>query len=74
MEEVVFFAVSQSVPFLDMSVTTNAEMVWVKISLERGDPILICSFYRPPDTNDSPIEELRTALSSISTPTNANII
>ena len=52
----VFLAVSLNISFLDLSITTDAEMVWVKISPVHGKPI-ICSFYRPPDSNVNPIND-----------------
>ena len=58
----VFLAVSLNISFLDLSITTDAEMVWVKISPVHGEPISICSFYRPPDSNVNPITDLKTVL------------
>ena len=67
----VFLAISQSIPFLNVSMTTNAEMIWANIFPVHGEPISICSFYRPPDNNGNPMEDLKTALSMV---TNVNNI
>ena len=58
----VFLAVSLNISFLDLSITTDAEMIWVKISPVHGEPISICSFYRPPDSNVNPINDLKIVL------------
>ena len=64
-----FLAISQSIPFLNVSMTTYAEMIWAKVSPVHGEPISICSFYRPSDNSVNPIEDLKTALSMV---TNVN--
>ena len=51
--------------------TTNAEMIWAKVSPVHGEPISICSFYRPPDNNVNPMEDLKTVLTMV---TNVNNI
>ena len=59
----VFLAISQSISFIDVPMTTNAEMTWAKIFPIHGKPICICSFYRPPNSNIDTMEVLQTALS-----------
>ena len=54
---------SQDISFLELSITTNAEMIWAKITLIHGEPIVIGSFNRLPENNADPIEDLKTALS-----------
>ena len=41
------------------------KMIWAKITPIHGEPIAIGSFYRPPDNNADPIEDLKTALSTL---------
>ena len=36
---------------------TNVEMIWAKILLTQGEILLFGSFYRPLDSNDTPMEE-----------------
>ena len=57
-----FLAVSLNISFLDLSITTDAEMVWVKISPVHGEPISICSFYILPDSNVNPINDRKIVL------------
>jgi len=40
-------------------------MIWAKITPIHGEPIAIGSFHRPPDNNADPIEDLKTALSTL---------
>jgi len=47
----IFLAVSSEFPFLDVSINTDAEMIWAKISPTYGETLIVCSFYRPPDGN-----------------------
>ena len=54
--------------------TTIAEMIWAKVSPVHGEPISICSFYRPPDNNVNPMEDLKTAVSMVTAVTNVNNI
>ena len=37
----VFLAISQSISFLDLSMTTSAEMIWARITPILGEPIAI---------------------------------
>ena len=41
-------------------------MTWAKILPIQGETILIGSFYRPPDTDITPMDELKVFLSSFS--------
>ena len=58
----VFLALSSQIPFLDLTINTSAEMIWGKITPTQGEAIYICSFYRLPNGDDKPIEELKSAL------------
>ena len=49
----VFLAISQSISFLDLSMTTNAEMIWAKVTPIHGEP---GSFYRQPHNNADSVE------------------
>ena len=44
-----------------MSIATNVEVIWAKITPTHGEPIAIGSFYRPPDNNADSIEDFKTA-------------
>ena len=44
----IFLVVSSEFSFLDVSINTDAEMIWAKISPTYGETLFICSFYRPP--------------------------
>ena len=37
----VFLAISQDISFLELSITTNGEMIWAKITPIHGEPIAI---------------------------------
>ena len=54
----VFLALSQDISFLELSITTKAEMIWAKITPIHGEPIAIGAFNRPPENNADPIEDL----------------
>ena len=43
----------------------NAEMVWVKLCLNKYKPIYVCSIYRPPGNSIEPLYELNDILTSI---------
>ena len=68
----IFLAVSSEFPFLDVSINTDAEMIWVKITPIYGETLFICSFYRPPDGNIKPVEDLKSTLLSLGLATNCN--
>jgi len=59
----VFLAISQSILFLDVSMTASAETIWAKITPTQRKPMDFCSFYRPPDNDINSIEDLKAALS-----------
>jgi len=48
-------------PLLDV----QAEILWIKLSLTNQTPIFICSFYRPPNSDLYPIEQLSVSLSKL---------
>ena len=49
---------ASEVPSLD----TDAELVWVKITLAKDDPIFICSYYRPPNSMQHSLIQLQESL------------
>jgi len=44
---------------------TDAELVWAKITLARGDPIFICSYYRPPNSLQHSLLQLQESLNKV---------
>ena len=52
-------AISSGIPFLDVSIDTNVEMIWAKIIPIQGETLLLGSFYRLPDSNPTPMEEFK---------------
>ena len=62
----VFLAISSGIPFLDVSIDANVEMIWAKILPIQGKTLLLGSFYRPPDSNPTPMEEFKVFLLSFS--------
>jgi len=47
-----------AVPSLD----TCAELIWAKINFPNKNPILICSFYRPPNNLLEPLFQLQESV------------
>ncbi len=45
----------------------NAELVWIELHVQGHKPLIIGSFYRPPNSPDSNLQELNTSLSEIGT-------
>ena len=43
----------------------NAEIVWVKLCLNKSKPVYICSLYQPPDSSPEPLFELNDILTTI---------
>lgn len=68
----VFLAVASDLPFLDVSVNTNTEMIWGKISPIYGETLFICSFYRPPGGDIRTMEEFKSAFLSLGLAVNLN--
>ena len=48
-------------PWLDSS----SETVWVKILLTANCPLYECSFYRPPNNDPSPINQIINAIAAL---------
>jgi len=44
---------------------SNAELIWARLSFHKGQPLYICSFYRPPDNNPSCLTQLKESLNSL---------
>ena len=44
---------------------SQSESIWVKILLSTNFPLYICSFYRPPNNDPSPLNEVNNAISSL---------
>ena len=42
--------------------SSDTEAVWAKLTFIRMSPIYICSFYRPPNTDTTPLTQLQTTL------------
>ena len=47
------------------SLDTEAELIWAKITLLNRCPIHVCIFYRPPNTDSYPIEQLRLSITNL---------
>ena len=52
---------ASEVPSLD----TDAELVWVKITLAKDDPIFICSYYRSPNSMQHSLIQLQESLNKV---------
>ena len=62
----VFISFSNSLNISELSNTSReAEMVWTKLQLPNNKSLYLCSFYRPPNNNVTPITKLNDFLSSI---------
>jgi len=46
--------------------SSEAEMVWAKLQIPNNKPLCLCSFYRPPNNNVTPITMLNNFLSDMS--------
>jgi len=46
--------------------SSEAEMVWAKLQIPNNKPLCLCSFYRPPNNNVTPIAMLNNFLSDMS--------
>ena len=62
----VFLALKDHLTFVDEpTFHGNAEMVWVKLCLNKSKPIYVCSLYRPPDSSSKTLFELNNILATI---------
>ena len=62
----VFLALKDHLTFVDEpTFHGNAEMVWVKLCLNKSKPIYVCSLYRPPDSSSETLFELNNILATI---------
>ena len=62
----VFLALKSHLTFVEEpSFHGNAEMVWVKLCLNKSKPIYVCSLYRPPGSSPEPLFELNDILTTI---------
>ena len=63
----VFIAVSNKfISTTEYSLDTDCEILWSKISIVGSKPLLIASFYRPPDDNMNPLLALNQSLRKLS--------
>ena len=62
----VFLALKSHLTFVEEpSFYGNAEMVWVKLCLNKYQPIFVCSLYRPPGSSPESLIELNDILTTI---------
>ena len=43
----------------------EAELIWAKLTPLNQSPIHICAFYRPPNADSHPIEQLRLSITNL---------
>ena len=59
----VFLCFREALPVVEQPLlSSDAEAVWAKLTFIRMSPIYICSFYRPPNTDTTPLTQLQTTL------------
>ena len=62
----VFICIKETLsPSAILSLDTDAEIVWAKIDVPKENPILICSFCRPPNNLLQPLIQLQESLDKI---------
>ena len=55
----VFLCFREALPVVEQPLlSSDAEVVWAKLTFTRMSPIYICSFYRPPNTDSTPLTQL----------------
>ena len=63
----VFIGFRDSIIISELSNPSNeAEMIWAKLQIPNSKPLCLCSFYRPPNNNVTPITMLNNFLSNMS--------
>ena len=61
----VFLCFRETLPVVEQpSLLSDAEAVWAKLTFPRMSPFYICSFYRPPNIDTTPLTQLQTILHS----------
>ena len=59
----VFLCFHEALPVIKKPLfSSDPEAVWAKLTFTRMSPIYICSFYRPPNTDTTPLTQLQTTL------------
>ncbi|XP_021366929.1 uncharacterized protein LOC110459148 [Mizuhopecten yessoensis] len=61
----VFIAVEDNLITCDITSSEDCEVTWCKLTPKQGKPLIIGSFYRPPNTGTQTIEELRSSIQSL---------
>jgi len=61
----VFILVDKSIPSYHLSTNSSIEDIWVCLHLSTGPPIIVGSFYRPPNSAVSVLDDLSASLSYI---------
>ena len=62
----VFFCIKKCLNVVEEpSLDAEAELIWAKITLLNRCPIHVCIFYRPPNTDSYPIEQLRLSITNL---------
>jgi len=68
----VFICVRKNLVAADQpTLDVQAELLWIKLSFSNQTPIYICSFYRPPNSDLYPVEQLNISLAKLKNSTNS---
>ncbi|XP_049274344.1 uncharacterized protein LOC125759517 [Rhipicephalus sanguineus] len=62
----VFILISNGLPSEELHFETDTESVWCRVHFPKGHKLVFGSFYRPPDSNEIPIQNLADTLSVLS--------
>jgi len=61
----VFLAISETLVATEHAKSPNSELIWAKITLRGSKPLYAGAFYRPPNIDNQPIEDLHSSLENI---------